>query len=164
MSDQPPIDPTGSPPPAAGPPGGQGPQPGHGQTPPPQTPPAAPPGPYGPPGAPNVQDERLWATLCHIAAFAGFVIPLGNVLGPLTVWLIKKDVYPLVDDQGKEALNFNISVIIYAIVGLILVFALIGFPLLIALGIFWLVVTIMAAMAANRGERYRYPLCIRIVT
>lgn len=107
----------------------------------------------------------MWGTLCHVAAFAGFVVPLGSILGPLAVWLIKRDVYPFVNDQGKEALNFNISVLIYAVVGVILIFAfLIGIPLLIALGIFWLVVTIMGAIAANRGEPYRYPLSIRFVS
>jgi uncharacterized Tic20 family protein len=109
-------------------------------------------------------DERLWAMLCHLSTFAGYFVPVGNILGPLIVWLVKKDQYPLVDDQGKEALNFQISVTIYLVISVVLCFVLIGFVMLIALAIFDLVVTIMAAVQANSGVYYRYPMCIRLIT
>jgi uncharacterized Tic20 family protein len=119
------------------------------------------------PGKPvggDSSDERLWAMLCHLSTFAGYFVPVGNILGPLVVWLIKKDQYALVDDQGKEALNFQISVLIYGLISFVLCFVLIGFVLLIALIIFDLVVTIMAAVQANSGVYYRYPMCIRLIT
>ncbi|MBN8769723.1 MAG: DUF4870 domain-containing protein [Stenotrophomonas nitritireducens] len=99
----------------------------------------------------------------HLAALAGIVIPLGNLLGPLIVWLVKKDTMPFVADQGREALNFNITVFIAAFVSGILTLVLIGFLLLIFVGIAWLVLTILAALAANKGEAYRYPFTLRLI-
>jgi len=102
--------------------------------------------------------------LCHLSALVAYIgVPLGHVIGPLVVWLIKKDQYSLVDDQGKEALNFQISVTIYGIAAGLLIFLLIGFVLLPAVIIFDLVMTIVGAVKANQGIAYRYPLCIRFV-
>jgi hypothetical protein len=109
------------------------------------------------------RDQNTWAMLCHLSALVGFIFPLGNILGPLVIWLIKKDEYPLVADQGKEALNFQISMTIYYIVAIILIIILIGILLLIALALFSLVVTIMAMVKANEGVAYRYPMCIRFI-
>ncbi|MGE8218627.1 MULTISPECIES: DUF4870 domain-containing protein [Stenotrophomonas] len=108
-------------------------------------------------------EEKQWGMFAHLAALAGIVIPLGNLLGPLIVWLVKKDTMPFVADQGKEALNFNITVFIAAFVSGILTLVLIGFLLLIVVGIAWLVLTIMAALAANKGEAYRYPFTLRLI-
>lgn len=121
--------------------------------------------PQGPaPIASTTKDERTWAMLCHLSTLAGFVIPFGNIVGPLVMWTIKKDEFPLVEDQGKEALNFQISMTIYIIVAVILILLLVGIPLLIGLGIFDLIVTVIAAINANDGVKYRYPLCIRFVS
>jgi hypothetical protein len=95
---------------------------------------------------------------------AGYVVPFGNIIGPLVVWLVKKDESAFVDDQGKEAINFQISVTIYMIVCVILAFVIIGIFLAIALAIFDLVVTILAAISSNSGEYYRYPVCIRFIS
>lgn len=114
--------------------------------------------------AQSTKDERTWAMLCHLSTLAGFVIPFGNIAGPLVIWLIKKDEFPLVDDQGKEALNFQISMTIYVIASIILMFLLIGIPLLVGLGLFDLIVTVIAAIKANDGVKYRYPLNIRFVS
>jgi hypothetical protein len=108
-------------------------------------------------------DERMWGMLCHLSTFAGYLVPFGNILGPLIIWLVKKDEYAFVDDQGKEALNFQISITIYSLVSGILILALIGIPLLIAVIIFSVVMTVIAAIKANGGEYYRYPLTIRLV-
>ncbi|MQB00084.1 MAG: DUF4870 domain-containing protein [Actinobacteria bacterium] len=105
----------------------------------------------------------MFAMLAHLSAFSGFVIPFGHILGPLLVWLIKREEHPLVDDQGREALNFQLSMSLYYIVGLILILALIGFLVLPALVAFSVVVAIIGAIRANGGERYRYPLCIRFL-
>jgi len=118
--------------------------------------------PYGP--GPQTSDERMWAMLCHIAGLALYTpVPFGNIIGPLIVWLIKKDEYPFVDDQGKESLNFQISITLYLVISAVLVLALIGILLLIAVTIFDLVVIIIAAVKANQGIAYRYPLCIRFI-
>ena len=110
------------------------------------------------------KDERMWGMFCHLAALAAFVgIPLGNVIGPLVVWLIKKDEFPFVNEQGKESLNFQISMSIYALVCFPLMFVLIGIPLLIAVVIADLVLVIMAALKAYEGIAYRYPLTIRLI-
>lgn len=109
------------------------------------------------------KEERTFGMLCHLAALAGYVIPLGTILGPLVVWLLKRESSPFVDDQGKEALNFQISFLIYIIISVILCLLLIGFLLLIALGIVGLILVIMAAIKAYEGESYRYPLTIRFI-
>ncbi|MCI0440968.1 MAG: DUF4870 domain-containing protein [Chloroflexi bacterium] len=104
------------------------------------------------------------AALAHLSAFAGLVVPLfGNVLGPLIVWLLKREESPFIDAHGKAALNFQISVTIYMIVSAILIIIVIGFFLLIALGIFAIVMTIIAAIKAGNGEDYVYPLAIRFI-
>jgi uncharacterized Tic20 family protein len=110
------------------------------------------------------KQERMWAMAAHLAAFAGLVIPLGNVLGPLIVWLIKREEGAFVDSQGKEALNFAISVTIYGAIGMLLIFLFIGVLLLFALFVFWVVAVIMAAVSANDGIPYRYPLTLRFIT
>ena len=109
------------------------------------------------------KDARLWGMLCHLSTFAGSVVPFGNIIGPLVIWLVKRDEFPFVDDQGKEALNFQITVMLAAIVSIPLVFVIVGIFLLIAIGICDLIFTIMAAIQANSGVRYRYPVCLRMV-
>jgi uncharacterized Tic20 family protein len=109
------------------------------------------------------RDERMWGMLCHLSALAGFIIPFGNLLGPLIIYLIKKEDYLFVNDQGKESLNFQISVFIYGIISGILVLLLVGVLLLFALGIFALIFVIIASIKANEGEHYRYPMTIRFL-
>ena len=120
-------------------------------------------------------EERQWAMFAHLSALAGGIITagwagsIGCFIGPLVIWLMKKDTMPFVGDQAKEALNFNITVaiIFFALFVLTLVTlgigALLTVPLMILVGIAWLVFTIIAAMKANNGERYRYPLTLRLV-
>lgn len=110
------------------------------------------------------KDEQQWAMICHLSALAGFVIPFGNVIGPLVVWLIKKDTMPLVDQHGKEALNFQITVGIAALVSMLLMLVLIGIFLLIAVGLGALILTIMAAVKVSNGELdYKYPWTLRLI-
>ena len=108
-------------------------------------------------------DDRLWAMFAHLAALAGYVIPLGNIVGPLVVWLIKKEEMPFVDEQGKESLNFQITMMIAAIVSALLMLVLIGFLLLFAVAIFDIVMVIIASIKANDGEHYQYPLTLRLI-
>ena len=108
-------------------------------------------------------DERLWGMIAHLSALAGFIIPFGNIAGPLIVWMIKKDAMPFVDDQGKESLNFQITVTIAAIVAAVLIVFLIGFLLLPAVGLAALVFTVIAGIKANEGVAYRYPFTLRLI-
>ena len=107
--------------------------------------------------------ERTWAAFCHLSALAGFVIPLGNILGPLVIWLIKKKESALVDKEAKKSINFQISVTIYLIISLILIVAFIGALLAPAVGIFSLVMIIMASVKASKGEEFKYPLAIPFI-
>jgi len=109
------------------------------------------------------KDERFYGMLCHLLSFCGYVIPLGHVIGPLAIWLAKKDESAFVDQQGRESLNFQITMLIYLVVAIVLCFLLIGFLFLPVLAIFHIVVVIIAAIRANDGESYRYPLCIRFL-
>ena len=109
------------------------------------------------------KDERVWALLCHISAFACFVFPFGNIIAPLIVWVLKKDESPFIDDQGKEALNFQITVTIFFFISIILIFVVVVIPLLIGLFFFNIIFTIIAALKANDGEKYRYPINMKFI-
>ncbi|WDU62393.1 DUF4870 domain-containing protein [Pseudomonas poae] len=108
-------------------------------------------------------EVRQGAMLCHLAAFLGFVFPFGSVVGPLILWQMKKEMDPFIDDQGKEALNFQITVAIAWIACIVLAFAVIGFFLMIALAIATVVLTIIGSIKANKGIVYRYPLTWRLI-
>ena len=115
-------------------------------------------------GGPPSKDACTWAMFCHIAGLGGFIIPgVGSVIGPLIVWQIKKDLGPFVDQNGKEALNFQITMLICGIIAGLLCFLCVGMFLLPAVAIFDLVFLIIAAIKASNGESYRYPLSIRLV-
>jgi uncharacterized Tic20 family protein len=135
----------------------------------PTTPPPQPPPEVIPAIAPRDADERMWAMLGHLAAFTAFISGLGCVIGPLIVWLVKRETMPFAGDQAREALNFNITAIIVALgLGLFTAMtlgigALITVPAACILFVGWFVLTIVAAMKANNGEQYRYPFAIRLV-
>ena len=120
-------------------------------------------GEAGQPARIDENQARLWSTACHLAALLGFIIPLGNLVGPLVIWLLKRNDHPQVDRQGKEAVNFQISVAIYLIVSALLIPVVIGLLLLPAVALFALVMVIVAAIKASNGEEFRYPLTIRLI-
>lgn len=101
--------------------------------------------------------------LCHLLALCGYVIPFGNIIGPLICWLTQKEKSLFIDHHGKESLNFQITVTLAAFVCFILFFVLIGIPMLIVLGIYALIMSIIAALKANEGRLYRYPLTFRFI-
>jgi uncharacterized Tic20 family protein len=110
------------------------------------------------------KQARMWGMFCHLSALSGFIgIPFGSILGPLIIWLIKKNEYPFVDDQGKESLNFQISILIYSIVAALLIFVFIGIFLIFAIMITNIVLVIIASIKANNGEVYYYPYTIRFI-
>ena len=120
--------------------------------------------------------ERTWEIFTHLSSLSMLVgVPFGNILGPLVIWLIKRDSSPSIDAHGKEALNFQISVMLYLIiatavtVGLMLI--LVGFLLLplllvavIVVPILDIIFVVIAAVKASNGELYRYPLTWRLIT
>jgi uncharacterized Tic20 family protein len=108
------------------------------------------------------RDERMWAMFCHLSALVSYAIGIPAV-GPLIVWALKKDQYPLVDDQGKEAINFQLTVFLLLIASVVLIFAGVGLILTPAVMLYSAVVTIIASVKANEGVAYRYPLCIRFI-
>jgi uncharacterized Tic20 family protein len=126
---------------------------------------ASPPPPVGVPSA----EERQWAMFAHLAALSVFVTGIGAVVGPLVVWQIKKNEMPFVDDQGKEATNFNITTLIIVVALWIFTIitlgigALITIPAMLVVFVGWLIFTIIAALKANEGVAYRYPLSIRLI-
>lgn len=113
------------------------------------------------------KDERTWAMMGHLSAILASLLTglLGGWIGPLIVWLIKKDESPFIDDQGKEALNFQITLIIIYVVAYAVTLATCGllfFVLFIPL-VLQIVFGIIAAIRANNGEAYRYPMTIRMI-
>jgi len=120
-------------------------------------------------------EERQWAMFAHLSALlggfvtAGWAGSIGCFIGPLVIWMVKKETMPFVDDQAKEALNFNITVAIVFFALFLMTLLTLGIgivltlPLMIVVGLAWLVLTIIAAMKANQGERYRYPFALRLV-
>lgn len=138
------------------------------QAPPPAQPP--PPTPATPaPGSPESQ-ARTWNMLCHLSALAGFIIPFGNILGPLLVWQIKKNEIPSVNLHGKTALNFQITVVIALLAGVVaavvLSFFCVGFlliPVVMLIGLAGLIFAIIAGIKANNGEDYKYPWSLELV-
>lgn len=116
------------------------------------------------PGGPYSSPVRQWAMFCHFAAFFWFLVPMvGNVIGPLIVWQLKKDVDPFIDQQGKEAVNFQITFSVLLMICGLLAWILIGFPLMVLLSVGALVLTVIAGIKANAGESYRYPFCWRLL-
>ena len=109
------------------------------------------------------KDEKTWGMLCHLIALSGFIVPFGCIIGPLIIWLIKKDEMPFVDDQGKESLNFQLTMLIAFIVAALLMVVFIGVFLVMVVAIFDLVMIIIATIKANDGIRYRYPWAIRFL-
>jgi uncharacterized Tic20 family protein len=109
------------------------------------------------------KEERTWGMLCHLVVFVGYIIPFASIIGPLVIWMIKRDEMPFVDDQGKESLNFQITIMLALIVSAILMFVLIGVVLIFVVVIFQFIVVIIASIKANEGVYYRYPLCIRLI-
>ena len=123
-------------------------------------------GPNSPatPGTVPTENERTWGMLAHLSALAGLVMPLvGIVLGPLVVWLTRRDESEFVAAHAKEALNFNISVLLGALACMLLMLVFVGFLLGTALFVAWLVMMLIAAIKASEGQSYRYPFSLRLV-
>jgi uncharacterized protein len=120
--------------------------------------------PYSaPPPRPLTPEERTWGAAAHWSALVGMVVALA-VLGPLLVLLVKGNDSAWVRRQAVEALNFQISILIYGAISFALIFVLVGLVLLPAVGLLWLVGTILGTVRSLDGQDYRYPLSIRLVS
>jgi uncharacterized protein len=124
-----------------------------------------------PPVATANASSRSWEVLCHLSGAAGLIgVPFGNVLGPLIVWLLKRDESPAIDDHGKESLNFHLSwtlwAVIYCVTALIATFFIVGIFMWLLLPVGWLAMAILivvGSVKASNGELYRYPLTVRFL-
>ncbi len=109
-------------------------------------------------------DAKKWAMICHISALSGLLgNGVGFILGPLIVWLIKKDDDPFIDEQGTEAVNFQLTMLIATIVSIPFCFILIGFLFLVVIFAMAVIFAIIAAIQASDGVHYRYPISIRMI-
>ena len=109
------------------------------------------------------RDECNLAVLCQLLQFAGLIIPFGSLLAPLILWLVKRSESAFLDEIGKEVINFEISLFIYSLICGLLIFVIIGFFMLAVLGIWALVLIIIATMKASEGRVYRYPWIIHFI-
>jgi uncharacterized Tic20 family protein len=118
-----------------------------------------------PTAALTTSNTRTWCVLCHASALLGvFFHFLGHIIGPLIVWLSKRHESPEIDAHGREALNFQLTWLIYDAVAFILCFLLIGIPILILLWLANIVLVIIASIKASEGTLYRYPFTIRFLS
>jgi hypothetical protein len=112
------------------------------------------------------EPERVWGMMCHLTSLSGLFVPFGSIIGPLIVWLIKKDEMPFADDQGRESLSFQVSWLIWGAILVVLCFVPVVNCLTIVIlavsGILWLVFVIMATVHAQSGKPWRYPVTIRM--
>jgi uncharacterized Tic20 family protein len=114
---------------------------------------------------PETQEKqtRQWAFLLHLSIWAGFVLPVAGLAVPIAIWQLKKSDLPGIDQHGKNAVNWIISKLIYFVICLVLCFVIIGIPLLIALGAVGVIFPLIAAIKANNGEVWKYPMAITFV-
>jgi hypothetical protein len=109
------------------------------------------------------ETERNWAMLCHLSAFAGFFFPFGGIIGPLICWLTRRDESAWVSVNGRNALNFGLSMLLYMVLAVPLCLIIIGIPIIILLGTLKVVCIVIASVKASKGELFRYPLVIPFI-
>jgi uncharacterized Tic20 family protein len=109
------------------------------------------------------RQAREWSMFLHLSLFAGHAVPLGGIIAPIIIWQTQKQTMPEIDEHGKNAVNWIISNILYVLICIPLCFIFVGFLLLIILGVLNIVFPIMAALEANEGRAWHYPLAIRFV-
>ncbi len=110
------------------------------------------------------REARQWAMGCHLIALVGLLgNGIGFILGPLIMWLMKREDHPFIDEQGKESLNFQITMFIALLISGLLTLIFVGFILLVIVGIIMTVFPIIGAIKANEGVHYRYPFSIKFI-
>ena len=109
------------------------------------------------------ESERNWSMLCHLSGFAGYFFPFGGIICPLICWLSQKDESAWVNLNGKNSLNFQLSILLYIAFAIPLCFILVGIPIVAALVMLKIICIIIASVKAPRGEIFRYPLVIPFI-
>ncbi|HUX95180.1 MAG TPA: DUF4870 domain-containing protein [Bacteroidales bacterium] len=109
------------------------------------------------------ETERNWSMLCHLSAFAAFFFPFGGIIGPLICWLSRKDESEWINLNGRNALNFQLSILLYMVLAIPLVFIVIGIPIIAVLSLLKVICIIIASVKAPKGELFRYPLSIPFI-
>ena len=109
------------------------------------------------------KEQRTWAKFCHLSALAGLLFPFGSVIGPLIVWLVKKEEMPLVAEHGRKSLNFQLTMMIAYIVCFMLMFVVVGVILLPLVALFSLIMVVVSAIKANDGKEVKYPMAIEFI-
>ena len=118
---------------------------------------------------PSIQIEddkqaRTWGMLCHLTSLLWLIgIPFANIIAPFIVWLLKKNDFPFVDEQGKESMNFQISMTLVTLLAALLILIKIGIILVFAIGIVNVVFVIIASVKTSNGESFQYPFKIRFI-
>jgi len=122
-----------------------------------------------PPSPPSYDNERFWCMLLHLSALTGFFSFAGFFLGPVVIWLMQRDRFPAVRAHFEEAINFQLSLVLYSVILFVLsvvtlgIGLLITWPIFLAIGVMELIFPILAAMKASEGQSYLYPLTIRLI-
>jgi len=106
------------------------------------------------------RQTRMWAMFLHLSVFLGYVVPIAGLLVPIIIWQTKKEDLPILDQHGKNLVNWIISFVLYGAVFVLLAFVVIGVPLLMLLGLLAIIFPIVAGIKANNGEVWKYPLSI----
>lgn len=109
------------------------------------------------------KEQHTWAMFCHLSALAGLLFPFGSVIGPLIVWLVKKEEMPLVAEHGRKSLNFQLTMMIAYIVCFMLMFVVVGVILLPLVALFSLIMVVVSAIKANDGKEVKYPMAIEFI-
>ncbi|KPV98683.1 DUF4870 domain-containing protein [Pseudoalteromonas sp. P1-8] len=109
------------------------------------------------------KEQRTWAMFCHLSALAGLLFPFGSVIGPLIVWLVKREEMPLVAEHGRKSLNFQLTMMIAYIVCFMLMFVVVGVILLPLVALFSLIMVVVSAIKANDGKEVKYPMAIEFI-
>jgi len=109
------------------------------------------------------QSERTWAMLIHLSGYAGYVLGPPAIFLTLILWLSKRDASGFIDDHGREAMNYSISIWLYSIIASVLIFVFIGCLILPVLLVFDLIIVLVAAVRASNGDYFRYPITIRLI-
>ncbi|UCC97747.1 MAG: DUF4870 domain-containing protein [Phycisphaerales bacterium] len=115
------------------------------------------------------KEARMWAMFCHLAGLVGLspILPgVGSAVAPFVIWQLKADEFPFVAEQGRRAVNFQLSMLLYGAVGAVIcLITLVAVPLIpvvfFVVGLVDLIFVLIAAVHVNAGEHYRYPLTIR---
>ncbi len=112
---------------------------------------------------PLSEDESTWGMLVHLSSLTGFFLGFGWIVAPLIIYLVKKEEMPYVEQEGKKALNFQLTMLILSIISGILTVILIGIVGLFAVAVMQIIFPILAGLKARDGEDYRYPFSFEFI-